>query len=72
MTDDTVFYYFLEYHKEGKYYEIEKKSAYMNDYDMVTPLLNLIGQDDSKVKNYTTRRVIYDLHSQDPTHLHRL
>ena len=44
----------------------------MNDYDMVTPLLNVIGQDDSKVKNYTTRKVVYDLHSQDPSHINRL
>ena len=62
----------MQYNIEDQSYEIEKKSTYINDYDMIAPLLDLIGLDDSRVRNYTTRKVIYNLHSQHPTHLHNL
>ena len=38
---------------------------------MVSPLLELIGQDDTNVRNYTSRKVIFDLNSQNPTYLHK-
>ena len=72
LTDEAVYYYFMEYHKVGKYYQLSKRNMYLNDYEMVSPLLSKIGQEDPNVKNYTTRRVIYNLHSEDQGCLYRL
>lgn len=70
LTESAMYYYFMKQTKNN-YYEIVKRADYMNDYEMMSPLMNLIGYKETTVKGFSTRRVIYDLQSEDEIRLYK-
>lgn len=71
MSESAMYYYFMKYYQDKNYYELVERPDYRNDYDMVTPFLKMIGEDNSRMKDYTTRRVIFDLQSEEKIRLYK-
>lgn len=70
LSNSAVHYYFMKFNRQKECYELGQKNEELNDFEIMRPLIKLLNSEPMLVKNYSTRRVIYDLKAEDDKSLY--